>query len=53
MVEALDEIRNNKCQIKYRVVDTIDWKYKIKAREQDEVEFMKANAATILAKQVL
>lgn len=50
LVEALDEIRNNKCQIKYRGVDTIDWKYKIEAREQDEVEFTKANAATIFRK---
>lgn len=27
LVEALDEIRNGWCQIKYRGVDTIDGKY--------------------------
>lgn len=50
LVEALDENRNGECRIKYRGVDTTDWKYKIEAREQDEVSFTKANAATIFTK---
>ncbi len=50
LIEALDEIRNSECQIKYKGIDTIDWKYKIEARGQDEVSFIKANAATIFTK---
>ena len=36
LVEVLDEIGNEKCYIKYRGIDTIDWNYKIEAREKDE-----------------
>lgn len=50
LVEALDEIRNSKCQIKYRGIDNIDWNYKVEAREGDEVSFTKVNAATIFKK---
>jgi len=50
LVEALDEIGNGECYIKYRGIDIIDWNYKIEAREQDEVRFTKVNAATIFQK---
>ena len=47
LVEALGEIGSGECYIKYRGIDTIDWNYKIEAREKDEVKFTKVNAATI------
>ena len=33
LVEALGEIGSGECYIKYRGIDTIDWNYKIEARE--------------------
>lgn len=50
LVEALGEIGSGECYIKYRGIDTIDWNYKIEAREKDEVKFTKVNAATIFQK---
>ena len=50
LVEALSEIGNGDCHIKCRGIDTIDWKYKIEAREKDEVKFIQTNAATMFQK---
>ena len=37
LVEALGEIGSGECYIKYRGIDTIDWNYKIEAREKVKV----------------
>lgn len=50
LVEALGEIKSTECRIKYKGIDTIDWCYKIEAREGDEVSFTKANAAKVFTK---
>ena len=50
LVEALDEAENSRCKIKYRGVDIVDWNYKMEARAQDEINFIKANAAVVFKK---
>ena len=45
LVEALAKVGNSECKIKYRGIDSIDWHYKIGAREKDEVAFINSNAA--------
>lgn len=52
LVEALGEIGNRKCCIKYRGIDTIDWNCKIDAREKDEVKFKKSMLQLFFKKQV-
>lgn len=50
LVEALAEIHNRSCQVKYKGIDVIDWNYKIEKREEDKVLFNKVNASTIFKK---
>lgn len=50
LVEALGEVRNSACQIEYKGIDTIDWNYKVEAREGDSLRFINRNAAAIFTK---
>lgn len=50
LVEALKEINNRNCQVKYKGIDTIEWNYPIKKREKDTVDFIKINASTVFKK---
>lgn len=45
LLEALGERGERKCIINYRGVDTVDWNYKIKPRLQDNMNYIKSNAA--------
>lgn len=47
LVEALEEVSNVACIVKYKGLDFIDWNYKIESRKKDEVKFIKNNAANI------
>lgn len=47
LVEALKEVNNTACIVKYRGIDFIDWNYKIESRKKDEVEFIKENAVNV------
>jgi hypothetical protein len=47
LIEALNEVGNTTCIVKYKGLDFIDWNYKIESRKKDELKFIKNNAAEI------
>lgn len=53
LAEALETSDNSGCQINYTGIDVMDWerKYKIKARQGDNVTFKKEGASSVLKKQ--
>lgn len=55
LAEALEESKNDSCQIKYTGIDVIDWKkrYRIQARQGDKMEFKQENISSVLKKETM
>lgn len=47
---ALTRVVPNRCTIRYRGIDTIDWSYRMEQRPQDDVLFRNADAAELVSK---
>ena len=47
---ALTRVVPNRCTIRYRGIDTIDWSYRMEQRPQDDVLFRNADAAELISK---
>lgn len=50
LAEALKERGKERCIIKYKGIDVIDWDYKLIPREKDDVSFIHGNAESIFDK---
>ena len=47
---ALTRVVPNRCTIRYRGIDTIDWSYRMEQRPQDDVLFRNADAVELVSK---
>lgn len=47
---ALTRVVPNRCAIRYRGIDTIDWSYRMEQRPQDDVLFRNADAVELVSK---